>query len=195
MTETDKPDSSFLDVMVDLETAGTSNNAVVLSIAWIPFSINAVDSTGDAGPCFGVARLCIPSIREQLAMGREVDPRTMQGFWAKQPAEAREHWAEPASTMPMERALSMLRETFNSGTRVWAHGICFDIGILDSLYRALGKEAPWAFNDVRDARTIYRLLEPRRSMGAPTFVPHHPVDDCRKQIWQLWERWPAAPAE
>lgn len=188
----DKPVTEFKDVMIDIETASAStHNAVVLSAAWVPFVIDPKH----AEPIMGDRYLVIPSIREQLAAGREVDSNTMQ-WWLKQSLAASRHWSRPGNGMvqPIITLLDSLR-TQTAGKRVWAHGVCFDIGNLESLYRAAGQETPWKFNDVRDSRTIQRLMPPYLTVPDLETVAHDPVADCVRQIWDLRVRWPDSPAE
>lgn len=40
---------------------------------------------------------------------------------------------------------------------IWANGICFDINVLEFYYKQTGLAVPWTYNQVRDARTIYKL--------------------------------------
>jgi hypothetical protein len=189
--EQERSAPDFRDVMIDIETASAhTHNAVVLSAAWVPFIIRPAETD----PLFGDKYLVIPSIREQLAMGREVDSERTMRWWADQSEAARKHWASPGQgmVMPVRTLLDSLR-TVTQGKRVWAHGVCFDIGNLESLYKSAGQDTPWQFNDVRDSRTIQRLFIPDPSIMPPDLktVAHDPVSDCIKQIWDLRRRWPA----
>ena len=173
-----------LDVMLDIETLSTRPDALVLSIGAMLFSCDAVD-----GPVFGPSFFVVPSLLEQVMIGRHVDQKT-QEFWQKQPREASDHWAGPNVVSQMVReALLGLTEFVKDRPRVWANGIVFDIGILESLYRSQLMEPPWKYNAPRDARTFYdtnESMRPKLPVEAD-LIPHHPIADCRLQINRLWE--------
>lgn len=187
--------NDFKDIMLDIETASSHpNNAVVVSIGLVGFD----GMRSGVGPTIGDSCIICPSIREQLANGRQVDAATMK-WWSEQTPAARSHWVESDRIMSLSETLAAVRR-ITEGRRVWAHGITFDIGNLESLFRQGGLEPPWVYNGMRDARTIYRLLpvwrapiglHPRLQQA----VAHHPVGDCVKQIYDLWTRWPREPAE
>lgn len=185
----------FKDVMLDMETASSHpNNAVVLSIGLVGFG----DMRSGVGPSIGDSFMVCPSIRQQISDCRQVDPLTMK-WWSQQAPGARSHWLDPSSIMKLDETLAAVRR-ITEGRRVWAHGITFDIGNLESLFRQGGLEPPWVYNGMRDARTIYRLVpERRKPIGAQPrlqqAIAHHPVGDCIKQIYDLWTRWPQEPAE
>lgn len=172
-------------VMIDIETLSTANDALVLSIGAVQF-----DCIGKDGPWFGDDFLAVPSLTEQLLLGRRVDQNT-QRWWNKQPKETQEHWLNPVRTraMSVTQALLSLSDFLEEATQVWANGSHFDLCILESLYRSAGREAPWKYNSVRDARTLYAILPHIREYVAPSQIdlPHHPLADCRAQIIRMWE--------
>lgn len=168
--------------MLDIETLSTRPNAVVLSIGAVRFAL--APNVYDGEPMMSDAVILLPSLREQIALGRHVDPNTVS-WWAKLPAAAREHWAGkyPESTLNDSRVV--LGDFVDGSETIWAHGTDFDIGVLRTLFEV----PPWKYNVVRDARTIYRTIKKIRSMSTDLrFIEHDPADDCRHQIWRLWER-------
>jgi hypothetical protein len=171
------------DVMLDIETLSTRNDALVLSIAAIPF-----DCIGQEGPWMGDPLFLVPDMIEQIVMGRHVDQNT-QEFWQKQPLEASEHWRNPNTRSTVRSALMQLDAFVAGAPRIWANGIVFDIGILESLYRLVGLVPPWKYNAIRDARTFYDTnTSDRPKLELPeTVILHHPITDCRLQINRLWE--------
>ena len=174
------------DVMLDIETLSTRNDALVLSIGAVKF-----DCIGKDGPWFGDQFFVVPSLIEQIMIGRHVDQKT-QEFWQKQPLAASSHWNGPG-VVPFKtyEALRDLSEFIKDAPRVWANGIVFDIGILTSLYQSQNMAVPWKYNAVRDARTFYDTNASRRTVdpGIPVedFIAHHPLGDCKMQIIKLWE--------
>lgn len=175
------------DIMIDVETLSTRPDAVVLSIGARKFTLDEANGF----PVFGDPFLVIPSITEQIALGRHVDMETV-AWWQQQSSEAKAHWRD-ASDSCISESIGNINNFFwdvDPVNLVWAHGTDFDIPILKSLFGIV--KLPWKYNAVRDARTVYRLL-PRLRIKPPdaislTGVKHHPVDDCDDQIWHLWER-------
>lgn len=193
-----EPKYACWDVMVDLETAATCRNAVVLSGAAVKFRID------DGVVTIGDRFLWVPDLRLQVAQGREVNPQTMR-WWAAQETSAQLHWAAPSpnTQFTVPQMLGNLAEVcVESGVKdgqrsIWAHGVCFDIGILEDLYTRNHIDVPWKYNAVRDVRTLVRAL-PRHStqhmtqdvMEIEHLIPHDPVSDCIIQIYNLAEVLP-----
>jgi hypothetical protein len=179
-------------IMVDIETLSTHPfNAAVLSIGAVRFAMKK-----DAPVIIGTPYLSVLDLNAQIAAGREVSNDTIK-FWRDQTPEARKHWAD-GTPMRVNDALHSFYE-FYGGSKdpdlpIWANGICFDIGNLESLYRQFfpPNRIPWKYNATRDARTMYRAIPELRSRppSAMGGADHDPVVDCRNQVWGLWEHWP-----
>lgn len=174
------------DVMLDLETLGLKNNAVVLSFAAVAFKLY------EEQPEIHNRKTWVLNLRSQFAKGRTTSDSTLQ-FWRDQPSAARAHW-ERGTPMSVELALQQLGDFFPLGGNhiVWANGIVFDIGIIESLYHDFDVDVPWRYNAPRDMRTLYRTFKEARTRppSAKEGIAHHPEDDCVNQIWTLWEHWP-----
>jgi 3' exoribonuclease, RNase T-like len=180
------PPDTCKQAMVDIESMSVHpSNALVLSLGVVGFEIK------DEGPVFGKRYDWVFDLPAQLRMGRGVDPDT-QAFWAKQPFEAAAHWMNSAGAVPIARALNEIAECLIQYETVWANGIVFDIGNLETLFRSTQIAVPWRYNAVRDARTIYRSFTKLRLRPVDLDIgpQHHPVTDCISQIWGLWEHWP-----
>jgi len=176
--------------MLDIETLSTHpTNSVVLSIGVMSFLMREV------APTITGHSLWVLSLNEQIAEGRDISAETLD-FWAEQPAAAKDHWRH-GEAIPVVTALSRLTAFIQPNPKpdyppIWANGICFDIGNLESLYRSYSMPLPWKYNDPRDARTVYRVLPKLRER--PPYVDttgamHDPIVDCTNQIWGLWEHW------
>lgn len=179
-----------MEVMLDIETMSTSTSrALVLSVGAQKFMMRR------EMPDFGEQLLVVFETDEQLLRGREVLVGT-QRWWAQQSPEARRHWFGAKDKHSLASGLEALSRFVDAGSKVWANGVVFDIGNLESLYSDAGYKVPWEYNAVRDARTVYQLFpvgqrqRPPAPMAAGMPVAHDPVDDCREQIWRLWERLP-----
>ncbi len=174
-------------VMIDIETMGTHTSlSLILSVGAVAFDLTAI------GANLSETRfLEVLALEPQILGGRIIDPGT-QRWWSLQTPEARAHWElakeriHPAYLR--DKVSNYLREQgVGEATFVWANGIVFDLGNLEHLF---GGFNPWKYNVVRDARTMYQLPKKRAMPENLTFVGHDPVEDCRKQIWRLWEHMP-----
>ena len=181
-----EPVDTCKDVMLDIETLSIHpSNALVVSMAAIGFTIEAAE------PVWGSRITRVFDVREQIMLGREVDTET-QKFWMSQTPAAAHHWLHGEPT-ELGRALNEIAEFLAPYERVWASGIVFDIGNMETLYRSTRIAVPWKYNATRDARTIYKEFTPKTRLRPETVRIdnlHEPAADCENQIWGLWEHWP-----
>jgi exodeoxyribonuclease VIII len=155
-------------LMIDIETLGTSPDALILTIA--AQSFNPV-STGYINPSF-YARIDIDS-----QPGRSMDQGTID-WWAKQPAAAQAEAFNSENRMSLTQALNELTKLIWSSSHIWANGPTFDMAILENAYKSSGMSLPWQYYNVRDARTVYSLWP---DLPKPT-TSHHALEDCKRQI-------------
>jgi len=135
-------------VMIDLETLGTTADAVIMSIGAVKFDLesNAID---DAGFYASI------SIESNQSYGRVIDEGTLL-WWLNQSAEARQVFTEPKQSL--DAGLAALSDWLGHNKRyVWSNGASFDIPMLEHAYRKLGWEAPWEFWNSRCVRTYKSL--------------------------------------
>lgn len=167
------------DVMLDLETLGTSARAVVTAIAAVRF-----DAQGVALKDTFYVRL---QVREQLKQGREIDPETV-AWWLEQTDEAaRELWAKPR--MPLGAALAAFTDWLGGDARevrLWGNGAAFDNAILADCYRMVGAKQPWRFSNDRCYRTAKAGFE---DIAVRTGTHHHALDDAISQARHLGKIW------
>lgn len=186
---------SYDHVMIDIESMSLSkHNALILSVGMIEFNPESAVS----GLMVGARSLLLPSIEQQLLLGREVS-RSTQKFWRDQPREASEHWSRYAGERLSLAATCRLIKLFcQQGSRVWANGTQFDLTNLEVLNEQLGDDGQnelWHYQKPRDMRTFVRenpatRLIPTNTHAEITGVPHEPVYDCVSQAWAVWEHWP-----
>ena len=196
------------DVMIDLETLGTSPNSVVLSIVAVRFDRTTIYANpglsihngkqirGGADP---ISILSIPvSMLECLAIGRVIDSRTAE-FWKA--VEDKSPLVESAAcTDTLTFSLQQLRTFLNLGYQsIWAKSPTFDITILRSLSADVGVELAIDFRKEADVRTEildypqYDMPEVAKSffvMDENTDKPlgkHNPICDCLIQIQAISE--------
>jgi len=182
----------FEHVMIDIESMSLSkHNALILSVGLIEF--DPTDTIN--GLQLGTRMVIVPSIEEQLLMGREVSSGT-QDFWRKQPSEASEHWTKyTGEKISVTDACNLIRSFCKGYSRVWANGTQFDLSNLEELNRQSGgKEDLWHYQAPRDMRTFCRETPATRlvPVGDALDIPgvaHEPIYDCIVQAWQVWAHW------
>lgn len=177
--------AAYEDAMVDIETLSLSPyNAVILSIGMIEFDPRAHEFK------IGDRQLIIPNITEQLLLGREVTAST-QKFWADQSGLAAAHWRDAQPGVPLNLMAAQVQAFLRARKRVWANGILFDLGNIDSLCRqAMKSDAPpWHYRAPRDMRDrVWDMPQLRDTpdLTEHTIIPHEPISDCIKQAADVW---------
>lgn len=157
-------------VMLDLETLGTTADAVILSIGAVKFNLesNAISEDGFYASV---------SIDSNLMAGRIVSEDTLL-WWMEQSREAREVFYEAKGSL--DRALENLSDWFGDDDYcVWSNGADFDIPILAHAYAQLKMELPWRFYNTRCVRT-YKSL-PCASRVAKPVNDHNALRDAINQ--------------
>lgn len=139
-------------LMLDLETFGTRPGCVVLSIGAVEF-----DMSGRCHKRFHAHMETEP----QVAAGLHIDPRTVD-WWLDQSKEAQTQLLKSTRLHPT-LVLNDLVQAFDwSDLRVWANGAGFDFPILKALFDAYDMQAPWAFYNEMDFRTLKVLIGKER---------------------------------
>ena len=161
-----------LNVMIDLETLGTSQDSVFFSCGACFFNIE----TGEIGQEF----YWKISIQDQLNNGRKVSAYTLC-FWMKQDDAARKEITEEGDNL--KDFLSTFSSYLNHKDGepiVWGNGATFDISILENAYDG---SPPWRFWNVRDVRTIRDLAYPNVDIKNIQFegIKHNALADAIHQ--------------
>lgn len=157
------------DVMIDLETMGTRNDAAIVSIGAVFFDMHR----GTIGEPF-----CRPvNLATSVARGGTMDPGTVM-WWVGQSQEARD--AMRFSAYHVDLALAEFRlwlttQCRREDVRPWGNSARFDLGILSSAFDRSGIETPWEWWNERCYRTLrnqYPTIELDERGGT-----HHKADD------------------
>lgn len=167
-----------IDIMIDLETLGTTPGSVVLSIGAV-----ASEKTGD----FYVKI----DLRDSLHLGLTVDPDTMS-WWRKQ---SRDAWLASttgdAGVYPMLSAFTKWLEDLRKGAaeqatgnalRLWGDASSFDLTLLACVYRAAGMPVPWNYREEFDYRTLRTLMGSEKPRSK---VQHDGLSDAIAQLVHL----------
>lgn len=161
------------EVMLDLETLGLGNDAVILGVGAVIFRRAEPAWQGDHFR----ANVNLDSC---MAVGMRVDYGTW-AFWMRQSDEARKALFEP-EPISLSHMLHLFDFFYrnNRAERLWSH-VTFDTPKLEHAYRALGKPQPWHYRDTRDLRTICDLAfgkELPTISGEPGAIDHEPLGDA-----------------
>lgn len=160
-----------MDMMIDIETAATRPNALILTIAAQQF-----DPLGQGYSGADLyARVSVESQPD-----RDIDDSTIE-WWAQQDARTREEAFGEEDRIPLGDVLDSLHKIAWRSNRIWMQGPHFDATILENAYRQMGRAQPWQFWKIRDSRTLLSLV-PQLDKPPTT---HHALEDCRKQIVQV----------
>ena len=158
--------------MIDLETMCTLPTAQVLTIGAVKF-----DPNSDRGP-YDEFYLRF-DIDEQDKLGRTASQDTMDNFWAKQTPEVIEEAFSEKDRLPVEQVLYSLRKWLVGVDNIWTQGN-FDGPILEDMYRQLNMPVPWAFWQIDNCRSVFKLMpsDPRKKY---VFTAHNALEDSRIQ--------------
>lgn len=136
------------DIMIDIETLGTSPGSAIISIGAVAFDAR----TALIGDEYFVAI----SAESAVEAGLSINPKTVS-WWMKQADAAR---AEAFSgTASLIEGLSGLASMIfrEDPERVWAKPPMFDLTLLESAYGKLDLPTPWHYRTPRDLRTLLDL--------------------------------------
>lgn len=166
----------YTDLMIDLETLGTSSDAVILQIGWVFFDRDNASRTF-------FSRGWYPDINEQVNMGFQIDIRTME-WWMQQNSEEY-RVQQQANRLPVDQVVAEMIDIWNSAgreyTNVWAKGTHFDLPILRKIL-----PEPWHFRNIHDLRTLKLAGEMRRiDVTQTNDRPHDAVHDAEAQAMEV----------
>lgn len=159
-----------IDLMVDLETTGTSAGCKILSIGVCSF-----DETETFYSKISISSQ--PSLRDDYAT---------IAWWDKQNIEAREEAF--SGVLDLVKVLGNLADFITrlqkkyKNVYIWGNGADFDIPILGAAYEAVGIKKPWKPYNGRCYRTLKNLIE-NRGIPPDEFigVKHNALNDARYQ--------------
>jgi len=165
-------------IMIDLETLSTANNASILTIGAIKFNRND----------FKITKKFYKRITKESnkQFNRDFNQDTID-WWNTQSEQAKSEIFENKDRINLNLGLQELSIFIgNSRAKIWANGVAFDINILESAYEACGLEVPWKFFNVRDVRTIYDLgdlnLNNFKRQNNLLNNCHNALADCETQL-------------
>lgn len=153
--------------MLDIETLGREPGAAVISIAAVTFDAEGIYDNFET----------TISIASCIEAGLSVEGETLE-WWLDQPEEARE---QLSGGEELTAALTQLCVWLRSveADEIWANSPKFDCAMLEAAGEAVGVEMPWAYYDLRDFRTLRKVV----GVEAPASdgVEHDALDDATHQ--------------
>jgi hypothetical protein len=184
---------------VDIETLGTESTAVILSIAYVPFSF---DEKPDYVDLLGRAKFIKLDVEQQLRdLKRTVDPGTIN-WWEKQCDMVRQKSFIKSNILDCDVAAALntiksdigaTRNTWdNKDIIFWARG-SLDQVVFDSLCKQVLGDMMIPFSNWRDIRTAIDLLYDDSVSGycnvagfnKDVVLKHDPVHDAAYDVLQL----------
>jgi exodeoxyribonuclease VIII len=156
-------------LMVDLETMAVTPRATILTLGAVHFNPH--------GNGIGEQLYFRIDIDAQDALGREVDPNTLD-WWSKQDPAIMEEAFSPDNRLPLDEAVDKFHKFAWGCDAFWSHGAVFDLIIIEDLYRQMGRVLPWQFWQCRDTRTLFDLgFDPDMPQGGK----HDALQDAIRQ--------------
>jgi len=156
-------------LMVDMETMAVSPKAVVLSLGAVHFD--------PMGSGYSDSIYFKINLDDQDALGREIDPNTLD-WWSKQDPKVMEEAFSELDRIPLAEAIDRFHKFAWGCDAFWSHGATFDLVIIEDIYRQLNKALPWNYWQLRDTRTLFDLgYDPKM----PTGNKHDALQDAIRQ--------------
>jgi len=166
------------DIMIDLETLGTTADAAILSIGAVRFDL-------DAGTVFDHPFYSAISVDSQP--GRAITGGTL-AWWLDQPKQAQAVFTDPYMR-DLEFVLAELDSFIDStpgvSPIVWSNGADFDLPMLTHAYKQFGWPQPWKPYAARCYRTYKNLPGARAIKLERTGQHHNALDDAIDQARHL----------
>lgn len=140
------------DLMFDIETLDTKPSAVILSLGAVKFDPRRRSIPQD------MPRLLIKfEIDAQSQLGRTISEDTL-AWWSNQPKDIQEEAFGEEGRSSLDEAIDAFHKFAWNSDRIWSQG-CFDVVIMEDLYRSVGRTPPWNYWQIRDSRTLFDFID------------------------------------
>lgn len=171
-------EGNITEVMLDLETMSTHDNASIVSIGAVKFTLPTIATLGGVVDTFYVN----VDLASSQDAGLHVESRTVS-WWSQQSEAARA--ALTIDPVPLVDALHSFTKWFGveNSKPIWANPATFDLTILGNAYKALGLHEPWEFYHERCYMTLRKFF-PSLPYIKPD-VPHDALQDAIAQTQHL----------
>ena len=157
-------------IMLDLESANTTSDAVILSISAIAFDPFEITEDFTNNPKLDIL------VDLESQENRSISDDTIQ-WWAKQSKETKEKIFNDNGRVPLKDALLQLTKFAWLKEKIWVQGVGLDSPVLDHAFHQCGIPVPWIHWQDRDSRTLRDFVEEDK-----VITSHDSLDDCIQQI-------------
>lgn len=158
-----------VNLMLDMETLGTSPGCALLSIAAVPFS-----NPYDLEPFY--LKIDATSCTDA---GLHVDDATI-AWWNKQSPEAyNEAFSGRMDIRVVLQEFSDYCYHLPGSPIIWGNGSDFDNAILAHTYKHFSMKQPWKYSDSRCYRTLKNLFQ--FVLGVKPAIAHNALEDAKAQ--------------
>ena len=162
-----------LECMLDIETLGKGNNALILSIGAVKF-----DPRGEE---LDESFYITINPEDAQGWGLDIDASTVI-WWMGKSDSAREAFKNPYA-LGLVDALNSFKNYLGCDMPVWGNGATFDNVILKNAYEVIGEPTPWTYRSDRCYRTLAAICPDVKMSRIGTF--HNAVDDAKSQALHL----------
>lgn len=176
-----------MDLMIDIETLGTSDKAPVISIGACFF-----DKRGIKERFYAVL-----DISEQIDSGKRITDASTIKWWMGQEGAAKKVFRDDVGVVLQEinQHFGGLVDPMKNGeilarfvqfckqyenVKPWGNGSNFDITILENLFQSYRVKIPWNFRNIRDLRTFKEYVYDG-SQTERVGTHHNALDDALYQ--------------
>lgn len=162
-------------LMIDIETLGTTPGSVILSISAVLF-----EDDGTLGEEFDVNI----DLASCIDAGLKMDASTVL-WWMKQSDEARSQFTDERKRHSINQALGWFWQWYNKhakDVKIFAKDPDFDCSILEDAYRLTMLHCPFGHRGKMAIRTLSTLRPEFEKNEEFTGVKHNGLDDCKHQI-------------
>lgn len=162
-------------IMVDLETLGTTADSAIVSVGAVRFDLE----TGETHDGF----YQVISLDSNLSAGRYISPDTLS-WWMQQEPEARAIFSAPSE--PLHDVLENFARWIHSPDSImWSNGADFDLPMLAHAYTHAGISLPWKYWNSRCFRTYKNLPGAKQTKTPKQGVKHNALADAYNQAQTL----------
>ena len=166
-------------VMVDLETLGTTADAAIISIGAVRFDLES-DEIDDNGFYASI------SIESNAVFKRTISEDTLK-WWMQQSKEAQVVFTEPKVSLyaALVDFSDWIKSFETADVFMWSNGADFDLPMLIHAYDQAIVEPPWKFYNNRCFRTYKNLPGAKDIRGGKPGIKHNALADAIYQAQTL----------
>ena len=190
--EEKKKKKERLDIMIDLETLGSSEGSIILSVAMKAFRLDGAKPVKDF--CYSQHISVLSSLMQHL----HSDFATEE-WWAKQSEDAKTSLFEGQKNAlqvgGVMRLIHDVLQTYNDTYQLylWGRGVgSYDLPILDSVMKKVvgeGYKTPWNYWAAMDVRSVVGFCKECGMETERANTPHDAMADVEKQIVEVQTCW------